>query len=68
MAKRKRHTLARTRTIVIYRDGVVGYYSRDRVGGGISPIYPTEAILATARVARSEGTAAGVTRRWVAAS
>jgi hypothetical protein len=37
MAKRKRRILARTRTVVVYRDGVVGYYSRDRVEGGISP-------------------------------
>jgi hypothetical protein len=68
MAKRKKRTLARTRTVVVYRDGVVGYYSRDRVGGGISPIYPTEAILAAARIARAETTASGTTRQWAASS
>jgi hypothetical protein len=68
MPKRKKRTLARTRTVVVYREGVVGYYSRDRVAGGISPIYSTEAILAAARVARAEATANGGSRRWVAAS
>ena len=66
MAKRKKRTLARTRTVVVYRDGAVGYYSRDRVAGGISPIYATEAILAAARSAREEATARGATRRWAA--
>ena len=68
MAKRKKRTLARTRTVVVYRDGVVGYYSRDRVEGGISPIYATQAMLAAARIARTEATASGAARRWVAAS
>ena len=68
MARRKKHTLARTRTVVVYRDGVVGYYSRDRVGGGISPVYRTEAILEAARIARSEATATGGSRQWAAAS
>jgi len=67
MAKRKKRTLARTRTVVVYRDGVVGYYSRDRVEGGISPIYSTEAILAAARAARVEATVSGTSRRWAAA-
>lgn len=68
MAKRKKRTLARTRTVVVYRAGIVGYYSRDRVAGGISPIYSTEAILAAARTARAEAAASGASRRWVAAS
>jgi hypothetical protein len=68
MAKRKKRTLTRTRTVVVYRDGVVGYYSRDRVGGGISPVYATEAILAAARISRGEATATGATRRWAATS
>ncbi|MCU1277154.1 MAG: hypothetical protein JWM53_700 [bacterium] len=68
MAQRKKRTAARTRTVVVYRDGVVGYYSRDRVAGGISPIYRTEAILAAARTARAEATATGATARWTAAS
>lgn len=67
MAKRKKRTLARTRTVVVYRNGVVGYYSRDRVAGGISPIYSTQAILAAARSARTEAAATGATRRWAAA-
>ena len=60
--------MARTRTVVVYRDGVVGYYSRDRVEGGISPIYKTEAILAAARADHAEGVASGTPRRWTAAS
>lgn len=68
MAKRKKRTLARTRTVVVYRAGIVGYYSRDRVAGGISPIYSTEAILAAARTARAEAGASGTSRRWTAAS
>ena len=68
MAKRKKRTLARTRTVVVYRAGIVGYYSRDRVAGGISPIYSTEAILAAARTARAEAEASGTSRRWTAAS
>lgn len=68
MAKRKKRTLARTRTVVVYRAGVVGYYSRDRVAGGISPVYSSEAILATARAARAEAAASGTSRRWTAAS
>jgi hypothetical protein len=68
MARRKKSTLARTRTVVVYRDGVVGYYSRDRVAGGISPIYSTEANLEAARSARAEATANGTSRRWTAAS
>jgi len=67
MARRKKRTLARTRTVVVYRDGVIGYYSRDRVAGGISPTYSTEAILAAARAARAEATASGTTARWAAA-
>ena len=67
MAKRKKRTLARTRTVVVYRDGVVGYYSRDRVAGGVSPVYATEALLAAARSARAEAAASGATRRWAAA-
>ena len=66
MARRKRHPLARTRTVVVYRAGVVGYYSRDRLEGGISPIYSTEANLAAARSARAEATASGTSRRWAA--
>jgi hypothetical protein len=68
MAKRKKRTLTRTRTVVVYRDGVVGYYSRDRVEGGISPIYTSEAILAAARADHAEGAASGTRRRWTAAS
>jgi hypothetical protein len=68
MAKRKKRTLARTRTVVVYRNGVVGYYSRDRVEGGISPIYSTQANLEAARSARAEATASGASRRWPAAS
>ncbi len=67
MARRKRSTLARTRTVVVYREGVVGYYSRDRVAGGISPVYSTAANLAAARDARAEATANGTSRRWTAA-
>ncbi len=67
MAQRKKRTLARTRTVVVYRDGQVGYYSRDRVSGGVSPIYATEATLAAARIARAEETATGARRRWPAA-
>ena len=67
MARRKGNTLARTRTVVVYREGVVGYYSRDRVAGGSSPIYSTEANLAAARNARAEATANGTSRRWTAA-
>jgi len=67
MARRKKRTLTRTRTVVVYRDGVIGYYSRDRVAGGISPTYSTEAILAAARAARAEPTATGATARWAAA-
>ena len=55
MARRKKRTLARTRTVVVYRDGVVGYYSRDRVEGGISPTYTTPAILEAARADHAEG-------------
>jgi hypothetical protein len=68
MAKRKNRTLARTRTVVVYRDGVVGYYSRDRVEGGCSPTYTTEANLAAARADHAEGVASGTKRRWTAAS
>jgi hypothetical protein len=68
MAQRKKRTLARMRTVVVYRDGVVRYYSRDRLGGGISPMYATEALLASARVARAEATESGTSRRWAAAS
>jgi hypothetical protein len=53
--------------VVVYRDGVIGYYSRDRVAGGISPTYSTEAILAAARTARAEPTATGAPARWAAA-
>jgi hypothetical protein len=68
MAKRKRRsTLVRTRTVVVYREGKVGYYSRDRVEGGISPIYSTEAILAAARATRGEPTT-GKSGRWPAVS
>lgn len=67
MAQRKKRTLARTRTVVVYRAGVVGYYSRDRVAGGISPIYTTEAILGAARAARAEAAASGASRRWTEA-
>ena len=67
MARRKRSRLARTRTVVVYRGGVVGYYSRDRLSGGISPIYSTEANLDAARSARVEATANGTSRRWTAA-
>ena len=68
MAQRKKRTLARTRTVVMYRNGVVGYYSRDRVSGGISPVYASEAILAAARADRAAGAASGTTRRWAAAT
>jgi hypothetical protein len=68
MAKRKKRTLARTRTVVVYRNGVLGYYARDRVEGGISPTYSTEAILSAARVARAQATASGARARWTAAS
>jgi hypothetical protein len=68
MAKRKKRTLARTRTVVVYREGVVGYYSRDRVEGGISPIYATEALLASARADHAQGAASGTKRRWATAS
>jgi hypothetical protein len=67
MAKRKKHAVTRTRTVVVYREGVIGYYSRDRIEGGISPIYSTAAYLADARTARAEATAAGTSRRWTAA-
>jgi hypothetical protein len=67
MARRKKSALARTRTVVVYREGVVGYYSRDRVGGGSSPVYSSEANLAAARSARAEATANGTSRRWTAA-
>lgn len=67
MASRKKSRLARTRTVVVYRDGVVGYYSRNRLTGGISPIYSTEANLAAARNARAEAAANGTSRRWTAA-
>jgi len=60
--------MARTRTVVVYRDGVVGYYSRDRVEGGVSPIYSTEAILGAARADHAEGVASGTKKRWTAAS
>jgi hypothetical protein len=66
VARRKKRILARMRTVVVYRNGVVGYYSRDRVAGGISPTYSTEAILAAARAARAEATATGAIRRWAA--
>ena len=68
MARRKRRKMARTRTVVVYRDGVLGYYSRDRVEGGMSPIYSTEAILAAARADHAEGVASGTKRRWTAAA
>ena len=68
MKRRKKQSVDRTRTVVVYRDGVVGYYSRDRLGGGISPIYSSEAILAAARAARAEATAGGASRRWQPAS
>lgn len=67
MARRRKRSLARTRTVVIYRNGVIGYYSRDRIEGGISPIYSTEAILAVARSARADATVSGASRRWAAA-
>jgi hypothetical protein len=67
MARRKKSAVARTRTVVVYRDGVIGYYSRDRIEGGISPIYSTPANLTEARTARAEATAAGTSRRWAAA-
>lgn len=67
MATRKKRILARTRTVVVYRNGVVGYYSRDRVSGGISPIYSTEAILAAARREREEAATTGAPKRWPAA-
>jgi hypothetical protein len=68
MAKRKQRRLGRTRTVVVFRDGVVGYYSRDRIAGGISPIYATEALLAAARVTKAEQTANGTKARWAAAT
>jgi hypothetical protein len=68
MKRRKKQGVDRTRTVVVYRDGVVGYYSRDRVGGGTSPVYSSEAILAAARAARAEATTTGASRRWPAAS
>jgi len=68
MPSRKRRIIARTRTVVVYRNGVVGYYSRDRVEGGMSPIYPTEALLVAARDARTEATASGAKCRWTAVS
>ncbi len=67
MARRRKRSLARTRTVVVYRDGVVGYYSRDRVAGGMSPIYSTEANLAAARTARSAAATSGASSRWMAA-
>jgi hypothetical protein len=67
MARRKKHAVTRTRTVVVYRQGVIGYYSRDRIEGGISPIYSTAAYLAEARAARAEATTAGTSRRWAAA-
>ena len=66
MAKRKTRVIARQRTVVVYRDGKVGYYSRDRVEGGVSPIYSTEANLSVARAARAG--ADGARGRWPAAS
>jgi hypothetical protein len=68
MPSRKRRIIARSRTVVVYRNGVVGYYSRDRVEGGMSPIYPTEALLVAERNARTEATASGAKRRWTAVS
>jgi hypothetical protein len=58
MAKRKVRAIDRLRTVTVYRDGKIGYYSRDRLEGGISPTYATDAQLATARVTRagSDGT------------
>jgi hypothetical protein len=53
MAKRKVRAIDRLRTVTIYRDGKIGYYSRDRLEGGISPIYTTDAQLAQARVTRA---------------
>jgi hypothetical protein len=68
MKRRKKQGAERTRTVVVYRDGVVGYYSRDRAGGGTSPVYSSEAILAAARAARAAATTSGASRRWPAAS
>ena len=65
MARRKTRVMARERTVVVYRDGKIGYYSRDRVEGGISPIYSTNAVLTAARQERA-GTE-GTRRKWPAA-
>lgn len=66
MAQRKLRKLARHRTVVVYRDGKIGYYSRDRIGGGMSPTYSSDAILVAARQTRSDGD--GTHHRWPAAS
>ncbi|HEX7703555.1 MAG TPA: hypothetical protein VF403_22600, partial [Kofleriaceae bacterium] len=68
MTKRKNRTLRRTRTVVVYRDKKLGYYSRDRVAGGMSPIYSTEANLVAARLVRAETTPTGTKGRWPAVS
>ena len=66
MAQRKQRKIARQRTVVIYREGTIGYYSRDRVEGGMSPTYSSNAILAAARQTRTDGD--GTHHRWPAAS
>lgn len=53
MAKRKVRAIDRLRTVTVYRDGKVGYYSRDRLEGGISPMYSSDAQLTAARATRA---------------
>ena len=64
MAKRKHAQQGRERTVVIFRGGKLGYYSRDRTEGGASPIYSTVEKLAAARVARRELGAGGQRAKW----
>ncbi|MDB4968975.1 MAG: hypothetical protein JWN44_4664 [Myxococcales bacterium] len=53
MARRKTGPMTRLRTVVVYQDGKVGYYSRDRIEGGISPVYSSDANLVAARIVRA---------------
>ena len=65
MAQRKIRAMARLRTVTVYSNGKIGYYSRDRIGGGISPTYPTAAQLTAAREARAGSD--GTRGKWPAA-
>jgi hypothetical protein len=64
MSKRHHAKQTRERIVVIFRGGKLGYYSRDRVEGGASPIYATQERLVAARRARTALADAGQKAKW----